>query len=134
MENRTPNPLPDCVSAQSARTISDLRAAVSSKKAEIKRELEARLEKTIVEVPLSVLAELMQLATEAQESRERRARISAGIKRKLTAEPSAPYDPAAVDALIAEGLDATEIVQRLGLSCRCIGPIVTKIKRYRGDA
>jgi len=117
--------MPDCVSAQGVSSLAQLQAVISSKRAEIKQELMMRLESTIVEVPMAVLAELMELAHEAQEAREEGARRGTRQPKQIGSRMQSPD----IEKLIAEGLSAREIVEKIGLPRTFIGPLAARIKR-----
>jgi len=123
--------LPDCLSLQECRDVSQVRAAVTSRVHAIKQEV-ARLVReqanaVVVEVRLDVLSTLLDLAAEGQALRDRRAQ-----KQRADRPGDARHQESA--ELIAQGLTAHQIVERLGLSRTYIGPIAARIKRFREAA
>lgn len=116
--------LPDCLSLQECQDVGQVRAATMARrkaaKEEVQRLMAERLSATIVEIRLAVLAELLDLAAEGQEARERRARRFAPGSRVWTPE---------IQALARAGKCAHEIVAELGLPRTLTGPLVAHIKR-----
>lgn len=131
--------LPDCLSLQDCSDIAQIRAATLAKrktaKEEVTRLVSERLSATIVEIRLDVLSDLLDLAAEGQEARDRRTQRAAARKKLGSNASKSTTLPPAVLELARAGKSPKEIVAELGLPATYIGPIAARLKaaRERGE-
>ncbi|HRI45416.1 MAG TPA: hypothetical protein PLV39_14760 [Fimbriimonadaceae bacterium] len=131
--------LPDCLSLQACTNLDEVRSQTIAKrkaaKEEVARLVSERLSATIVEIRLDVLSDLLNLAAEGQEARDRRTQRAAARKKLGSNASKSTTLPPAVLELARAGKSPKEIVAELGLPATYIGPIGARLKvaRERGE-